>query len=622
MSSNTTNLNLYKADPVADGNNTFNIKTILNDNWDKIDTAVAGKEPVIATKNTAFNQNFETTATNIKMNGTQAVGTSNNVARADHVHPSDTTKANLASPAFTGTPTAPTATNGTNSTQLATTAFVTTAVSNAVGGNVTSASKLQTSRSITATGDANWSVNFDGNSNASSALTLANTGVTAGTYRSVTVNSKGLITGGTNPTTIAGYGITDAVNKNGDTMTGRLILSTGSTGGIAFPNDAYSGSGDTANITLQNPGGGEGQELTITLTNDADDIVHIKTPSNNGLKVNGNIVWNAGNDGAGSGLDADLLDGQQGSYYAPIANPTFTGTVTAPTLISDTYKLEEYTVSGETTEIYRTIRNTGEYSIFEISAPLATPHEATQTLMLSATDTTAPYFIDFSCMNYNNTPSAMIVTQTRGAGVLPPFGIAFNKGAGRYTPFSFNPDGTFELLKGNATDSRKLKLGSYGVLQDRIKDSDINYAEKRYTSFLFNCYLSEEATNTYTSLNQWAKNYKIEMNGGSTDNGIIMYEHGASASTFTDANWTALLKVNGTTLTYKGNNIYHAGNKPTASDLGLGNVTNESKATMFTNAALTGVPTAPTAVNGTNNTQIATTAFVASAITSIDGGTF
>ena len=32
---------------------------------------------------------------------------------------------------------------------------------------------------------------------------------------------------------------------------------------------------------------------------------------------NGNKVWDAGNDGAGSGLDADLLDGQQGSYYAP-----------------------------------------------------------------------------------------------------------------------------------------------------------------------------------------------------------------------------------------------------------------------------------------------------------------
>lgn len=50
--------------------------------------------------------------------------------------------------------------------------------------------------------------------------------------------------------------------------------------------------------------------------------------------------------------------------------------------------------------------------------------------------------------------------------------------------------------------------------------------------------------------------------------------------------------------------------KLTASTVGLGNVTNESKATMFTSAALTGTPTAPTASAATNSTQIATTAFV------------
>lgn len=48
----------------------------------------------------------------------------------------------------------------------------------------------------------------------------------------------------------------------------------------------------------------------------------------------------------------------------------------------------------------------------------------------------------------------------------------------------------------------------------------------------------------------------------------------------------------------------------TKADVGLGNVTNESKATMFTSPALTGTPTAPTAAGGTNTTQIATTAFV------------
>ena len=45
-------------------------------------------------------------------------------------------------------------------------------------------------------------------------------------------------------------------------------------------------------------------------------------------------------------------------------------------------------------------------------------------------------------------------------------------------------------------------------------------------------------------------------------------------------------------------------------DVGLGNVTNESKATMFTGAALTGNSTATTQSTGNNSTRIATTAYV------------
>lgn len=52
-------------------------------------------------------------------------------------------------------------------------------------------------------------------------------GVTAGTYKSVTVNATGHVTVGTNPTTLSGYGITDAVAKAGDTMTGTLKISSG-----------------------------------------------------------------------------------------------------------------------------------------------------------------------------------------------------------------------------------------------------------------------------------------------------------------------------------------------------------------------------------------------------------
>lgn len=41
-----------------------------------------------------------------------------------------------------------------------------------------------------------------------------NSGATAGTYKSVTVNAQGHVTGGTTPTTLAGYGITDAAGKS------------------------------------------------------------------------------------------------------------------------------------------------------------------------------------------------------------------------------------------------------------------------------------------------------------------------------------------------------------------------------------------------------------------------
>lgn len=49
--------------------------------------------------------------------------------------------------------------------------------------------------------------------------THPNSGVTAGTYKSVTVNAAGHVTGGSNPTTLAGYGITDAEAKGTATST-------------------------------------------------------------------------------------------------------------------------------------------------------------------------------------------------------------------------------------------------------------------------------------------------------------------------------------------------------------------------------------------------------------------
>ena len=76
------------------------------------------------------------------VNGSATIGASTRFARADHVHPTDTSRAPLASPALTGTPTAPTAASGTNTTQVATTAFVIGEVAKAVPRTSTTGSAV------------------------------------------------------------------------------------------------------------------------------------------------------------------------------------------------------------------------------------------------------------------------------------------------------------------------------------------------------------------------------------------------------------------------------------------------------------------------------------------------
>ena len=140
-------------------------------------TAIGLKAPLISPSfttpvlgvatGTSFNSITGLSSTTPVVDGTAAVGVDTTTARGDHVHPTDTSRAATSgtlaqfaattssqlasvisdetgfsagalavfsiSPALTGAPTAPTAAVGTNTTQLATTAFVTTAASNVLG---------------------------------------------------------------------------------------------------------------------------------------------------------------------------------------------------------------------------------------------------------------------------------------------------------------------------------------------------------------------------------------------------------------------------------------------------------------------------------------------------------
>lgn len=114
------------------------------------------------------------------------------------------------------------------------TVFLKKQVDDLVSGALTAeyADRLKTPRNIAMTGDGSWNVTFDASGNASAAMTLSNSGVTAGSYGQLTVDAKGRVTAARaivpddvpaldwskitsgKPTTLAGYGIADGASKS------------------------------------------------------------------------------------------------------------------------------------------------------------------------------------------------------------------------------------------------------------------------------------------------------------------------------------------------------------------------------------------------------------------------
>lgn len=247
----------------------------------KIKTLLSGKVDAVSGK--GLSANDYTSAEKDKLSGiadgataniidSALSGSSANAVQNQVLYAALASKAALNSPAFSGTPTAPTASSGTSSGQLATTQFVMDALSTAVAatdamvykgtlgtsgtiaalpttykvgwtyrvitagtyaGNVCEVGDLITSivaRTGSGNADSDWTVaqtNINGaitsvsgtapisvtGSGSSRQIVLNTSGVAAGTYKSVTVDAYGRVTGGSNPTTLSGYGITDAMKS-------------------------------------------------------------------------------------------------------------------------------------------------------------------------------------------------------------------------------------------------------------------------------------------------------------------------------------------------------------------------------------------------------------------------
>lgn len=86
-------------------------------------------------------------------------------------------------------------------------------------------------------------------------------------------------------------------------------------------------SGNTFSYTNGTIGTAQIQNMSVTgnasmnvatIRSGTANTFHANVATFNSLLINGQVPWTPGNDGAGSGLDADLLDGQDGAYYTDI----------------------------------------------------------------------------------------------------------------------------------------------------------------------------------------------------------------------------------------------------------------------------------------------------------------
>ena len=170
-------------------------------------------------------------------------------------------KADLASPTLTGTPIAPTAAGGTNTTQIATTAFVTTAVS---GATITS---LDDVADVTITSNSSGHfLKWNGTAWVNDAIDLGTD--TTGSY------------------------VTSLVAGTGVTLTGN------------------SGEGATPTVTVDTT------VIQARVSNVTDTEIGYLDGVTSAIQTQ---------------IDTKLASSTAGTTYAPLASPTFTGTVTIPT---------------------------------------------------------------------------------------------------------------------------------------------------------------------------------------------------------------------------------------------------------------------------------------------------
>lgn len=247
--------------------------------------------------------------------------------------------------------------------------------------------------------------------------------------------------------------IATKVSKSGDTIT------SGTNTGLTINHNTFA-----AGLVIERNDALNSPSITFKNTASQSGILYAPIADNSlrwrdGTSTNSSIIWHQGNDGAGSGLDADLLDGQHGSYYAaasslsnylPLTGGTLSGdVVTSGDLVagsgSGNVALTANDGHGNANVTFNHRNGDAEQAgnVGRIEVNVDSTSGATMSFEVRNNSSTGPITINYNGMTLTQNSLTINNSGTSGGGTL-------NAGTVNATTFS-------GALSGNATTATTLQ---------------------------------------------------------------------------------------------------------------------------------------------------------------------
>jgi hypothetical protein len=515
-------------------------------------------------------------------------------------------KAPLANPSLTGTPSAPTASTGTNTTQIATTQFVTTAI-----GNVSFSLDTLTNTQITSLSD-DEILQYDASSSKWINRTIAELGLATTSSLSAHTSS----TSNPHSVTKSQVGLSNVDNESKATMfssptfTGTVTIPTAtssdnstkaaSTAFVKAQSYITATAVSIANATdvqLDSVSDGE-----ILVYDNSDSRFENRTLTEAGIVSTSTLTSHTGstsNPHSVTKTQVGLGNVANESKATMFTSPVFTGSPVAPTQSAGNNTTRLATTAFVTTAVGNltasslglgNVTNESKTTMLANAALTGNPTAPTQSSGDNSTKIATTAFVQ-TAVNTKDALSELDDVNISGTPTDNSI-LRYDSSTSKYVNSPFTSTGAAPI------DSPTF-VGTPSAPTHNITDNSTRLATTAFVQAL---------VNTEDSLAE-LDDVMISSIG---DGELLQYSSGAwHNKTLAELGITS--STNLATHTNDTTNPHSV----TAAQVGLGNVTNQSKSTMFTSAALTGTPTAPTASSSTNSTQIATTAYVTTAVSNL-----